>query len=52
MPATGFMAEIASTLIGRRNWARLLSAPLAWFLEAMRERTSRIWVSSTPYLWP
>jgi hypothetical protein len=49
MPATGVMVTICSTLTGLRNCARGLSAPLAWFLDAIRASTSRSSVLSTPY---
>ena len=49
-PATGGMAQIWSTLISRRNWARGLRAPLKWFLEAMRARVRFRSSIGTPYL--
>jgi hypothetical protein len=39
MEGRSTMAQIFSTDISRRNWARGLRAPLAWFFEAMRART-------------
>jgi hypothetical protein len=43
------MAQIWSTDISRRNWARSFRAPLWWFFEAMRARTRRSSSGSTPY---
>src|ERR671925_188249 len=47
-PATSGEQAIVSFGTSRRNWARGFSAPLRWFFQAMRVRTSFISASSTP----
>src|SRR5438093_11240669 len=49
LPAMIGEQAIVSFDTSRRNWARGLRAPLWWFFQAMRVRTSLISSSSTPY---
>jgi hypothetical protein len=48
-PATSGEQEMVSLATSLRNWARGFLAPLAWFFQAMRVRTSFISSGSTPY---